>query len=186
MRRSVVLLALVACGKSAHQPRAHGDDDAAVAAPATDVRDAGSTASRAATATSDAAATTTATATTAPGAPTSATATPTASWPELADLPPAAPRRIVDLPLAHPGATRASSAGPLIVGALAVVAPSRAGFVAIDLTTAEVMWSRRAGARVARPVARGDRVVLIGDCPPGPPPTLARGDIALGCFDVVD
>jgi hypothetical protein len=107
-------------------------------------------------------------------------------WPELADLPPAEPWRIVDLPVSAPDAAPTSAGGPLVIDQIAVVATARAGFVAIDLTTANVLWSRRAGARVAPPVERGDRAVLVGDCPPGPPPAVAKGEVALGCFDIVD
>ena len=119
-------------------------------------------------------------------APDAPSAPPAPKWPELADLPEASPWKIVELPIADPSATDTTEGGPLIVDQLAIVATSRAGFVAVDLTTGAVSWSRRAGARVAPPVARGDRALLIGDCPPGPPPTLGSDEIALGCFDVVD
>jgi outer membrane protein assembly factor BamB len=122
----------------------------------------------------------------APSAPDAPAAAPTPPWPELADLPEASPWKIVELPIADPAASDTTAGGPLIVDQIAIVATSRAGFVAVDLTTGAVLWSRRAGARVAPPLGRGDRAVLIGDCPPGPPPVLGPDDLALGCFDVVD
>ncbi|HTJ45043.1 MAG TPA: hypothetical protein VL463_23205 [Kofleriaceae bacterium] len=106
-------------------------------------------------------------------------------WPELADLPSASPWRIAELPISAPTAAPVASYGPLVIDQIAIVATSRAGFVAIDLTTANVMWSRPAGPRVAPPAADGVRAVLAGDCATQPRP-VAAGEIALGCYDVVD
>jgi hypothetical protein len=163
MRKAAVVaigLSAFACGKKRASEPAPGPDDArAVAAIATDAG--------------------------APGMAVDA-APPAPRWQELADLPDTAPWKIVELPLADPGAAEATAGGPLIVDQIALVATSRAGFVAVDLTTGAVVWSRRAGPRVAPPLARGDRAILIGDCPPTPPPALAPDEIAVGCFDVVD
>jgi hypothetical protein len=122
-----------------------------------------------------------------PTAPAPAPA-PTPRWPELADLPANEPWRIVELPIHDPDAPDVATSGPLLIGDLAIVATSRAGFVAVDLTTATVVWSRRAGPHVAPPVARADRVILAGDCPPGAPPAPAEPstDTIVGCFDIVD
>jgi hypothetical protein len=133
------------------------------------------------------------------GAATAEAATP--PWPALAGMPLGAPWRIIELPAAPAPAGPAvrdagapvaaaavppgeASAGPVMIGDVAVVATSRAGFVGIDTRNAAVAWSRPAGPRVAPPVALGDHVVLIGDCPVAP--RVAKGEVALGCYDVVD
>ncbi len=109
---------------------------------------------------------------------------PPPPWPELADRAIAAPWRVVDLPLADPDRPATIATRPLILGDLAIVGTSRAGFVAVDLPTATVAWARPAGPRVAPPAALGDHAVLVGDCATAPPP--ARGQVVLGCFDIVD
>ena len=45
-----------------------------------------------------------------------------------------------------------AAAGPVMIGDVAVVAPSAAGFVGVDTVRATVRWSRPAGPRVAPPV----------------------------------
>jgi hypothetical protein len=109
---------------------------------------------------------------------------PIAPWPELADRPIAEPWRVVDLPIADPTRPAQIATAPVLVGDLAIVGTSRAGFVAVDLKTATVRWARPAGPRVAPPAVLGDHVVLAGDC--ATPPTPARDQVAVGCFDIVD
>ncbi|MCE9574403.1 MAG: hypothetical protein K8W52_14745 [Deltaproteobacteria bacterium] len=121
---------------------------------------------------------------TADAAPPAPPAPPPTVWPELADRTIALPSRVVELPIADPDRAETSSSAPLVMGDLAIVATARAGFVAVDLPTATVRWARPAGAHVAPPAALGDHVVLLGDCTTAPPPV--RGQVALGCFDIVD
>ena len=161
---AVAVLGWTACGKHADPPAQRSYDARPATIATTDARAASPPPSDAAQ------------------SPTPAPAT----WPELADLPPGQPWRIVDLPLADPAAPASASGGPALVDQIAVVATSRAGFVAVDLTTAQVVWSRRSGPRVAPPVADGARAILVGDCPPGSPGKLGAGEIVLGCFDIVD
>jgi hypothetical protein len=104
-------------------------------------------------------------------------------WPELADLPPAAPVRVLALPM-RSDMPRFNVGGPVIADDVAVVSSSQLGFAAIDWRRGALVWTKPAGLHVAPPVARRDTVVLVGDCF-NPPDLPDPAEILLGCVRVV-
>ena len=102
-----------------------------------------------------------------------------APWPELADRPLVEPTFIVAIPTKS-DAPRFETAGPAIVGDLAIVASSQFGFAAVDWRRGQIAWTKPSGPHVAPPIAVDGTAVLIGSCvnPPDAPDLL-------GCLRVV-
>jgi hypothetical protein len=110
-------------------------------------------------------------------------AAPPPSWPELAAFPVAEPAVTVTLP-ARADVPRFDVHGPVVIGNVAVVSASPVGFAAVALPGGRVIWTRPAGARVAPPLATGDAVILVGDCPDEV--ASPAGELLLGCLTQVD
>ena len=104
------------------------------------------------------------------------------AWPELAELPPIEPLRVIALP-AKTDVPRFAVTGPVLAGDLAIVGSSQFGFLAVDFRRGQIAWSKAAGARVAPPLVIDQNVYLIGDCMT--PPTIPDGETLLGCMRVV-
>ncbi len=107
---------------------------------------------------------------------------PATAWPELADLPPVEPLRIVHLPT-QAKLPRFEVAGPVIAGDVAIVASSQFGFDAVDWHTGALAWTKPAGSRVAPPIVVGNHALLIGECPTAI--DVPAGHDLLGCLRTV-
>ena len=103
-------------------------------------------------------------------------------WPELAELHAEPPQRVITLPTRN-DVPRFTVGGPALVHDLAVVSSSQFGFAAVDWRRGQLMWTKPAGAHVAPPIARGEELVLIGDCLA--PPAVPASHTLLGCARIV-